>query len=86
MTYRPFIALLLIAALSAGMFGAGFVAHKYKPVAYRIGRIFNRTSPDDIREFLAKQYSRDAESVPLDKSLEYRLAAGNNNGRKGQRS
>ena len=73
MTYRTFIALLLIAALSAGMFGAGFVAHKYKPVAYRIGRILNRTSPDDIRKFLAKQYSRDAESVPLDKSLDTAL-------------
>jgi cytochrome c2 len=75
MRHRFLIALLLLVlvVISAGMFAAGFVAQKYKPVAYRIGKIFSRTNPDDIRKFLAGQYSRDAEGVPLDKSLDTAL-------------
>ena len=73
MKYQYFVALLLIAVLSAGMFAAGFAAQKYKPAAYRIRTIFRRTNPDEVREFLERQYSRDAVGVPLDKTLDTAL-------------
>ena len=74
MRHRYLIALLLLlVVLSAGMFAAGFVAQKYKPVAYRIGKMFSRADPGDIQAFLARQYSRDAEGVSLDKSLDTAL-------------